>query len=84
MTSIVKLSIQVDRDDSDRIAPGKELAYKYPDEDKGWQDPFGGYFTDDEQAMMDRVAVGTAKSFVLSAGTKWERTVWCRLVATFV
>lgn len=84
MTSIVKLSIQCDHDSSGRAKPGAEVAYKYTDGlAKEWQDPFGGYFTDDEQAMFDRVACGTAQSLVVSAGTKWEHVVHCRLAAKF-
>lgn len=85
MASIVKLSIQCDHDDAGRIKPDAVVAYKYTDAmDKEWQDPFGGYFTDDELAMFDRVACGTAQSLVISAGTKWEHVVHCRLVATFI
>lgn len=86
MTSIVKLSIQCDSDSSDRRAPGSEVAYMYIDESEAaeWRDPYGGFFTEDEQAMFQRIACGTAQSLVISAGTKWEAVVHCRLVVTFI
>jgi len=82
MTSIVKISIQCDHDSSGRRKAGSEVAYLYPGEVE-WRDPFGGYFTEDEQAMFRRVACGTAQSLVISAGTKWEAVVRCRLAAKF-
>lgn len=83
--TIVKLSIQCDHDSTGKRQPGSEIAYKYTDAlTKEWQDPFGGYFSEDEQAMFDRVACGTSQSLVISAGTKWEATVRCRLVATLI
>jgi len=89
MTSIVKLSIQCDHDNTGKRSPGSEIAYMYFDkggvaETDEWQDPFGGSFTDDEETMFQRVAVGAAQSLIVSAGTKWEATLRCRLVATFM
>lgn len=84
MTSIVKLSIQCDEDSTGKRKPGEEIAFLYPGEDDEWKDPYGGLFSDDEQHMFQRVAVGTSRSLVISAGTKWEATVRCRLVATFI
>lgn len=83
---IVKLSIQCDSDSNGRIDPGSEVAYVYPQEtvDGRWRDPFGGYFTDVEQAMFQRVATGAAQTVLLHEDTKWENVVRCRLVAKFV
>jgi len=77
--NVAKLSIVVDEDESGRSKPGAVLAYFYPDTSKEWDDPHGGFFDEVEQERLWRVAREGGRAVLLSEGTKWEHTVWCRL-----
>lgn len=85
---VVKLSLVIDRDSTGSLKAGHEVAYLYPGkmgkEGSEWADPFGGVFLDEEQAMLQRIACGTSRSVVLGAGTKFEKTLHLRLIATFI
>lgn len=89
--SVVKLSIVVDRADLNErgYQRGDELAYMVFDAvdnsaDAVWKDPHGGQFTEDEQHMLQRIAVGVSRSLTLHAGSPDIVNLHCRLVARFI
>lgn len=61
---------------------GKTLAYLYPGE-TDWLDPYGGYFTDEEQAQFGTVARGHEQVVHLGAGTKFSKHVAVRFAVEF-
>lgn len=81
--SVKKISIVVDADELGRRQLGEELAYRHADGSDEWQDPYGGFFTEEEQAQLTAVAEGESNYVDLGEGTKHERSVMCRAIVKF-
>jgi hypothetical protein len=81
--TVAKLTIQCDYDHGERLKQGDVIAYKYVgEEDKGWQDPYGGWFDEATQKGFDAIATGETSILTIAPNTRYSHDVEARLVVT--